>query len=114
MKFKFIATILLFLISCRGNQCEKSKEYLTIENYINIIDENHEKSMYLYGDQLFANLVLTEITGIESKANYGDISEYSTRNDLISDIKAWRKWLRENQCVLNKKGIERKIKLIKE
>lgn len=113
MKTIILATACLILLSCKSQNCNKSNTYYEIEKYIDLMDENHEEAMYLYGDYMFANLLLSEITKIESNANYGDVSEYINEAELVTDIKNWKNWLNNQGCDYSQEEFNNNFKKIK-
>lgn len=57
-----------------------------------------EKGDPLHGEVLLANLYLSKLTTIESKAQYGDVSFYADYADYKDDLQNWREWYRPHRC----------------
>lgn len=107
----FILFSLITLTSCEEPPCIDSEQYMLSSKYLNMLKNGYNGSGVLVDEGLNANLMLSEITGIESKVIYGDVSTYLSKSDYKDDLKSWVDWINNESCkidiqVLRKKETE--------
>ena len=78
--------------------------------YYKSLKKEYNGGGILVGEALNANLMLSELTGIKSKAAYGDVSTYAKKSDFKNDLKSWRKWIDNNSCLENIQLLRKKEK----
>ena len=101
MKNKLVAILLIFGIiymSCGNSDCKNSEQYKLGFKYYQSLKSNYKGKGALVGKSLRANLILASISGIDSKASYGDVSVYAASSDFYHDLKRWREWINKESC----------------
>lgn len=104
----FIIFSFFTLVSCKSPKCLNSEQYTLSSKYLNVLKSEYNGGGVLVGEALNANLMLSEITGIKSKASYGDISTYLSTNDYKNDIKSWINWINNESCLIDIQLLKRK------
>lgn len=93
-----IFSFMILLFSCSESECINTSQYDLAIKYYNTLKLTYEGEGVLVGENLLANFVLVNITGIESKASYGDITVYAQRSHFQHDLKRWKKWISNMSC----------------
>lgn len=103
MKNYFLFIGILFISSCGGKEPCNIDMVLKEEFYghYTLLEKEYKKDLVLNTDLIDAISSLSEITGIETKAAFGDISVYNKFSDYKSDMRSWRKWYEKNKCLQN-------------
>ena len=98
----------IVLISCRSPQCIADQAAVDeFEKHYNVIKTAEEtKTSFLVKDYRNALLFLTNVTGIDSRAEYSSTVGYRNKRFYKEDMKAWRTWLNKNRCRLTKQYID--------
>ena len=107
-----VGVLILFftisLLSCADSACVNTDQYNFAINYYHTLESNYKGEGALVGEGLRANLVLANLTGIESKASYGDITVYSNNIDFLQDMKKWKKWIKDESCKVDLKLMKKR------
>ena len=90
--------------SC-NKKCEVSPLVESTFSYHFTMLNSHQKNKVLSSDFINSLSFLSEISKIDSKANFGDVSVYIRYKDYISDVKRYKNWYNENKCHLTREQI---------
>lgn len=93
-----------FLITCTSSSkeeqdCEVAPQFQArFEYYFNYMNDNYKEAGVLNGYMIRAISFMSQLTEINSNANFGDVSVYHNYSDFKKDMSKWRKWYNENRC----------------
>ena len=88
-------------LSCSKPNCIDSNQYSLAMKYYNSLKSTYKGEGVLIGESLLANMILVEITEIDSKASYGDVTVYSKKSDFELDMSKWEDWIANKSCKAN-------------
>jgi hypothetical protein len=108
---KKISRLFLFFfvfIACRSSRCVVDQGAVNeFEKHYNVIKTAEEtKTEFLVKDYRNALLFLTNITGINTRAEYSSTVGYRNAQFYKEDMKTWRVWLDTNKCKLTRHYID--------
>jgi len=98
----------LLIPSCTKPVCLGTNQYNLLIEYYNTLESNYNGQGALIGKNLLANLVLSDLTEIASKASYGDITVYSKSSDFKFDMRKWKEWITDKSCNADLRMMKRK------
>lgn len=90
---KYFFIIIFVLFSCSKNEEGKRR----VEYHLNKVNTCIEGSA-LSANQYYSVFVLEQLTGVSSSVSFGEVSFYTKKEDVKTDIKNWSEWLKKNEA----------------
>lgn len=93
---------------CQLNESNESevKRFLMNMDIIKHWEEGVDGHILMVDDYRNALYYLSDVTGINTKADYSSTMGYSNKDDYRADIRLWRKWLNKNKCQLTQSFVD--------
>ncbi|MEL7120507.1 MAG: hypothetical protein AAFO07_13735 [Bacteroidota bacterium] len=102
-KFGLFIFVLFSLFNCNNSKLDKNCDTPVLDSLINrqiSFLETIGPQEALDGKALLALFFFEESSGMNSSAQYGDISYYEKKDEIIFDINKWKEWYNSNRCSL--------------
>jgi len=107
-----VSSIFIFNCSLKENSCSNPIAEKKISKHIKVLEDNYKKDFVLSTNLLKSISFLSEVSKIESKVIYGDVTVYKSYSDFKADLSNWKKWFKKNKCKVDEQfiiDIEKKI-----
>ena len=104
-KFLLLLAISIYLSSC-AERCPLDPKVQSTFAYHFTMLKSKKRNLGLSMDYIETLIFFSSISGIKSKANFGDVSVYNRHRDYKSDIRNYTKWYQENKCKISREKVE--------